>query len=140
MSENQTQPTAASVDDFLARIADASRRADCLRIRELMEDATGEPAVLWGSSIVGFGTYHYRYASGREGDTPAVAFSPRASSITLYVTGGFDALAPILARLGRFKTGKGCIYITRLADVDEDALRDLIDASLDRAAELDVAP
>jgi len=139
MSENKTQPTTSSVDAFLAGIGDESRRADCLRIRSLMEEASGEPAVLWGTSIIGFGNLHYRYESGREGDTPAVAFSPRSSSVTLYIIGGFDGRQDILARLGRYRTGKGCIYIRSLDEVDESALVDLIQASLDRAAELDVA-
>ena len=140
MSQNKTQPTGASVDDFLAGIPDANRRTDCLRIRELMEATSGEPAVLWGTSIVGFGNLHYRYATGREGDTPAVAFSPRAANITLYVSGGFEALGAVLQNLGRYRTGKGCLYIRQLDDIDEEALVDLIQASLDRAAELDVAP
>jgi hypothetical protein len=140
MSENKTQPTEGSVDDFLGRIADDTKRADSGRLRELMEAASGEPAVMWGSSIIGFGNLHYRYESGREGDTPAIGFSPRASSITLYIAGGFDGLGPILERLGNYKTGKGCLYIKRLGDVDEGALIDLIDTSLDKAAELNVAP
>ncbi len=140
MTENRTRATDHNVDDFLNGIADDARRDDCQRLRQLMEDASGEPAVLWGTSIVGFGNLHYRYASGREGDTPAVGFSPRSTSITLYVAGGFEPLGPILERLGSYKLGKGCLYIKRLADVDEVALIDLIDASLDRAAELNVAP
>jgi len=140
MSENKTRATGESVDDFLDGIADDARRADCQRLRHLMEEASGEPAVLWGTSIVGFGNLHYRYATGREGDTPAVGFSPRSSSITLYITGGFETLGPILERLGSCKLGKGCLYLRRLADVDETALVDLIEASLDRAVELGVSP
>jgi hypothetical protein len=138
MTQNKTMPTEQPVDGFLQAIADTQRRLDCLRLRQLMESASGQPAVLWGSSIVGFGNLHYRYASGREGDTPAVAFSPRASSITLYISGGFDTLGPILERLGKYRLGKGCLYIRHLDDIDEAALIDLIDASLDRAAELNV--
>ncbi len=140
MSENTTRPTDQNVDTFLDAIGDDIRRENCHRLRELMETASGEPAVLWGSSIVRFGNLHYRYATGREGDTLAVGFSPRASSITLYISGGFEPLGPILERLGSYKLGKGCLYIKRLADIDETALVDLIDASLDRAAELNVAP
>ncbi len=140
MSDNKTRPTGQSVDAFLHAITDDTRREGCQRLRELMEAASGEPAVLWGPSIVGFGNLHYRYGSGWEGNTPAVGFSPRASSITLYISGGFEPLGSILERLGSYKLGKGCLYIKRLADVDEAALVDLIDASLDRAAELNVAP
>jgi len=136
---NQTQPTPASVDDFLGAIPDAAKRADCLRLREMMEEITGEPAVLWGPSIVGFGTYHYRYDSGREGDAPAVGFSPRAANITVYVTGGFDDLQDELGRLGKHKIGKGCLYLKRLSDVDEGVLTELIRASVAKAALFDVA-
>ncbi len=139
MSENKTSATGESVDDFLNGVADDIRREDSQRLRHLMEEASGEPAVLWGTSIVGFGNLHYRYATGREGDTPAVGFSPRSSSITLYISGGFEPLGPILERLGAYKLGKGCLYLKRLADVDEAALVDLIEASLDRAAELGVS-
>lgn len=137
MSENKTRPTVQSVDDFLDGIANEQRRLDCRRLRRLMEAASGEPAVLWGSSIVGFGALHYRYASGREGDTAAVGFAPRASSITLYLSGGFDDIAPILDRLGPHRLGKGCLYLKRLADVDAAVLVEVITASLERAAELD---
>lgn len=137
MSDNKTRPTTASVDEFLASVEDPGRRADGLRLRALMEDASGEPATMWGPGIVGFGSYHYRYASGREGDAPAVGFSPRASSITVYVTGGFDDREPLLARLGKHKTGKGCLYLRRLSDADEHALRDLIAASIDFATRFD---
>lgn len=139
MSENKTRPTGQPVDDFLDGIADPQRRADCQRLRQLMEIASGQPAVLWGTSIVGFGNLHYRYATGREGDTAAVGFAPRASSITLYVSGGFDEIGPILGRLGPHKLGKGCLYLKRLADVDEAALVEVIETSLARAAELDTA-
>jgi len=108
MSENKTRPTAASVDEFLAAVENAEKRADCLRLREMMESAADAPPSMWGPSIVGFGSYHYRYATGREGDAPAVGFSPRASNITVYITGGFENREPLLERLGRHKTGKGC--------------------------------
>lgn len=138
MSENTTRSTVQSVDDFLNGIADAQRRAECQRLRQMMEAASGEPAVLWGTSIVGFGNVHYRYASGREGDTAAVGFAPRASSITLYVSGGFDMIRPILERLGPHKLGKGCLHLKRLADVDEAVLAEVVTASLEGAAGHDV--
>lgn len=139
MSENKTRATGESVDDFLNGVADDIRREDSRRLRHLMEEASGEPAVLWGTSIVGYGNLHYRYATGREGDTSAVGFSPRSSRITLSISGGFEPLGPILERLGSYKLAKGCLYLKRLADVDEAALVDLIEASLDRAAELGVS-
>ncbi len=130
MSQNKTQATDASVDTFLAGIDDTVKREDCRRLREIMEDASGERATMWGSSIVGCGTCHYRYESGREGDTPAVGFAPRASNIALYINGDLGLLEPALARLGKHKAGKGCVWIKRLADVDITVLRELIAASL----------
>jgi len=139
MSQNKTQPTSESVDAFLDAIVGDTKRVDSVRLRELMESASGESATMWGPSIFGFGNLHYRYPSGREGDTPAIGFSPRASSITLYIVGGFDGLGPILERLGKYKLGKGCLYLKRLGDVDEAALVDLLGVSLDKAAELNVS-
>lgn len=139
MSKNKTQPTGSSVDAFLDGIADPARKADCQHLRHLLERQSGEPAIMWGTSIVGFGRYHYRYASGREGHAPAVGFSPRASNITVYITGGFDDQAEALARLGKHTSGKGCLYIKRLADIDEDVLVQLIQASLAAARRFDVS-
>jgi len=139
MSENKHQPTDENVDAFLNEIVDDTKRADSKRIRALMESASGEQAMMWYPGIIGFGNLHYRYATGREGETPAVAFSPRKTDITLYVSGGFDGIGPILVRLGKYKLGKGCLYLKRLSDVDEAALTDLIEASLNMAAELNVA-
>jgi hypothetical protein len=130
MPEQKTKPTEVAVDDFLAGIGDERKRADAARLRAMMEDATGEPAVMWGGSIVGFGSYHYRYASGHEGDAPVVGFSPRARAISLYLTGDIGQYQGHLDRLGRHKTGVGCLYITRLSDVDEGVLREMIDASV----------
>ena len=120
MAENKTKATAASADDFLGAVADPQRRADALALRALMERASGEPAAMWGPSIVGFGSYHYKYESGREGDICRIGFSPRASEFALY--GGFLRSPELLAGLGKHKAGKGCLYIKRLADVDEAVL------------------
>lgn len=139
MSENKHQPTGENVDVFLNEIVDDTKRADSKRIRALMESASGEQAMMWYPGIIGFGNLHYRYATGREGETPAVAFAPRKTDITLYVSGGFEGIGPILVRLGKYKLGKGCLYLKRLSDVDEAALTDLIEASLNMAAELNVA-
>ena len=123
-------PTGADVAAFLSTVADEGRRADASTICELMASVTGEPAMMWGSSIIGFGSYHYRYASGHEGDSPLAAFSPRKAQLVVYLVGGFaDRYAKQLARLGPHKTGKSCLYIKRVSDIDLDVLRQLVDRS-----------
>ena len=130
MSAPKTVPTGSSVDAFLAGNADPAKRVDAARLRDLMAEATGAEPAMWGSSIVGFGTHRYRYASGREGDTMVVGFAPRAQALTLYLTGGLDPHAAILSRLGKHTLGKGCLHLKRLADVDQDALADLVRAAV----------
>jgi Domain of unknown function (DU1801) len=125
-----TVPNDADVEGFLAAVPNETRRADARALRALLESVTGEPPVMWGASIVGFGSYHYRYKSGRTGDAPLVGFSPRKSQLVVYLIGGFDdRYRKLLDRLGPHTTGKGCLYIKRLADVDLDILRELIDRS-----------
>ena len=133
--------TGASVAEFLAQVPDERRREDARRLSALMEDITGEPPVMWGTSIIGFGSYHYRYASGHAGDSALASFSPRSQHLAIYLVGEFtDRHQSALARLGPHKTGKGCLYVKRLDDVDTGALRELIDRSvrvrkgIDRAA------
>jgi Domain of unknown function (DU1801) len=126
MSEPKTAPTMVSAAEFLETVPDERRRADAIEACELISGVTGAAPVMWGDSIIGFGTYHYRYASGREGDWPAVGFSPRKSALVLYVSTGFDGAQDVLSRLGPHKTGKACLYVKRLADVDQDALRELV--------------
>ncbi|KPF70114.1 hypothetical protein IP84_03650 [beta proteobacterium AAP99] len=118
------------MDDFIAAVADDTRRADCTAVRALMEKATGEPAVMWGSAIVGFGAYRYEYASGRTGDWPLIAFSPRKNDLTLYIMPGTDAFPPLMEKLGKYKTGKSCLYLKKLADVDVKVLKALIEAAV----------
>ena len=130
MAENKTQPTRASVKTFLASVADSKRRADGLAIAALMEELTGSPPKMWGPTIVGFGSYHYKYASGREGDSPLVGFSPRKEALTLYIMGGFDTYEALLGQLGKHKIGKACLYIKSLEDVDLKILKKLITASV----------
>ena len=125
MAETKTKPTPASVDDFLDRVAHPVRRADGTALRAMMERVTGEPAVMWGPSIVGFGACHYRYASGHEGDMCRVGFSPRSANLVLYV-GGFPEYEALLARLGKHKRSKACLYINRLADVDLSVLEEIV--------------
>lgn len=130
MAENQTVRTKASVSGFLAKVKDKQRRADCQALVKIMQEASGERAAMWGPSIVGFGSYHYKYASGREGDMPLTGFSPRKQNLTLYIMGGFDRYENILDELGKFKTGGGCLYIQRLEDVHLPALKRLIRESV----------
>jgi hypothetical protein len=126
MAENKTRATGASVEEFLAAVEHPVRHRDGLRLLEMMKEITGEQPEMWGPTIVGFGQYHYRYASGREGDAAAVGFSPRKASISLYgLTDGPEA-AGLLPRLGKHKTGAGCLYVNKLADVDEAVLAELI--------------
>lgn len=129
MAEAKTKPTTLSLETFLAGLDDSQRRADCAAIAALMQAATGEPAVLWGN-IIGFGSYRYRYESGREGDWPLVSFAPRKGDISLYLAADYPRRAAHLARLGRHKTGKSCLYIRRLDDVDQDVLREMIADSI----------
>lgn len=129
MAALKTQLNDDSVDAFLQQVEDDQKRADSIRILEIMEEMTGEPAKMWGKSIVGFGSYHYVYESGREGDWMLVGFSPRKQNISLYIMSGFSAYEDLLAKLGKHKTGKSCLYIKRLSDVDEDVLKEMIASS-----------
>ncbi|MEV0460892.1 DUF1801 domain-containing protein [Catellatospora methionotrophica] len=126
MAEAKTTRTAASVEEFLAGVADARRRTDAQAVCELMEDVTGQPPLMWGSAIVGFGQFRYVYASGKQGDWPAVGFSPRKQALVLYVAEGFDVHGDLLARLGPVTVSKACVYVKKLADVDTAALRELV--------------
>jgi len=123
--------TGAPVAEFLARIPDERRREDAHRLCVIMREVTGEPPAMWGTSIIGFGSYHYRYPSGHEGDSALASFSPRSQHLAIYLVGEFtDRHQSALARLGPHKTGKGCLYVKRLDDVDAGALRELIDRSV----------
>ncbi|GIG01575.1 DUF1801 domain-containing protein [Catellatospora citrea] len=126
MAEPKTTKNDASVEEFLAGVADTRRRTDAQAVCELMEDVTGQPPVMWGSAIVGFGQYRYVYASGKQGDWPAVGFSPRKQALVLYVAEGFDDDGDLLARLGPVTVSKACLYVKKLADVDTAALRELV--------------
>jgi hypothetical protein len=133
-SSPKTVPTQASVKDFIAQQDDAVRRADCTALVKMMEKATGEKACMWGSAIVGFATYRYAYANGSTGDWPVVAFSPRKNDLTVYLMPGFENQTELLARLGKHKTGKVCLYLKRLADVDLDVLQVMINLSVQAMA------
>ena len=127
MAENKTRPTALSVPAFLDACADETRRADAKILARLMHKVTGKEPAMWGPSIVGFDSSHYTYESGREGDMPIVGFSPRKAANVLYGTTGFDGAEALLAKLGKHSTGKGCLYIKSLADVDVKVLETLVE-------------
>ena len=138
MSENKTKLTEQNIDDFLDSISDLQRRADCQAIAALMREATGAEPRMWGANIVGFGDHHYRYASGREGDTFITGFSPRKQNMTLYLSYGFDQDGDLLARLGKHSTGKVCLYIKRLADIDQAVLRELVKRTVEQSKASDI--
>ncbi len=130
MAELKTQKNDASVTDFLNTVENENRRRDAFTILKLMQEVAGEEPTMWGSSIIGFGKYHYKYASGREGEWMLVGFSPRKQNLTLYIMSGFDQYDQLLANLGKYKTGKSCLYINKIEDVDLDVLRELVRQSV----------
>ena len=126
MAENKTRPTKLSVAAFIEAVTDRTRRADSKALVKLMQKATAEKPKMWGPSIIGFGSYHYKYDSGREGDMPIIGFSPRKSAIALYNMCGFSGSEALRAKLGKHTTGKGCLYIKKLAEVDQQVLETLV--------------
>lgn len=131
MAENKTQPTKASVTEFINAIDDREKRADARKIAAMMRRVTGKRARMWGPSMVGYGTYHYKYASGREGNFMLTGFSPRKQALTVYIMAGFSRFEALMKKLGKYSTGKSCLYIKRLSDVDEDVLEELIAKSVE---------
>jgi hypothetical protein len=131
MAELKTRKTGASVRDFLDQIEDESRRRDAKTVARMMKRVTGARPEMWGPSIVGYGKYHYVYKSGREGDWMLAGFSPRKQALTLYIMSGFKGHAGLMKRLGKHSTGKSCLYIKRLEDVDLEVLEELIAASVE---------
>lgn len=130
MSELKTKPTDASVDAFIDAIDHDGKREDARAAARMLAETTGASGRMWGASIVGFGSYRYRYASGRQGEFFEAGFAPRKRALTLYVMAGFEGADELLARLGKFTTGKSCLYVKRLADVDADVLRELVAKSV----------
>jgi len=130
VAELKTRPSRASVTKFLAGIDDRQQRADAKKVAAMMRRATGKRAKMWGASIVGYGSYHYKYASGREGDFMVTGFSPRKQALTVYIMPGFSSFKKLMEKLGKYKTGKSCLYIKRLSDVDEKTLEKLIAESV----------
>ncbi len=131
MAELKTRQNERSVEEFLEGVTDEQRRRDCLSVLEIMKRVTRTEPSMWGSSIVGFGKYHYKYESGREGDWFLTGFSPRKKSLTLYFMAGFDQYEELMGKLGKHKTGKSCLYINKLEDVDSSILEELIRRSVD---------
>ena len=131
MAKLKTIPQDSSVEAFLDQVADPDKRSDSYDLLEIMKTVTGEQPVMWGSSIVGFGSYHYRYASGREGDWMLTGFSPRKQQMSLYIMSGFDQFEELLNALGKYKTGKSCLYIKSVSDIDVEVLKQLIKASVE---------
>jgi hypothetical protein len=133
MAENKTKATKLSVAAFIKAVPDATRRSDAAVVVKLMQEATKLEPVMWGPAIIGFGTQHYKYESGREGDMPLIGFSPRKQNLTLYITSDFDAYAEELKRLGPHSISKACLYIKRLADIDMNVLKQIVVKSVSRA-------
>lgn len=131
MAQNKTQPTTVDVDAFLSAVEPERRREDGQALNALFKRVTGWAPVMWGPSMIGYGSYHYRYDSGREGESLATGFSPRKSNLSIYIMPGYADYSAILDRLGKHKTGKSCLYVNRLSDVDLDVLAELIQAGLD---------
>ena len=131
MAENKTQATAQSVTDFIAAVDHPTRRADAEKLDAMFRDITGWTPRMWGPAIIGYGQYHYTYESGRTGDFLATGFSPRKANLSLYIMPGYADFDDILGRLGKYKTGKACLYINKLADVDLDVIAEIIRAGID---------
>jgi Domain of unknown function (DU1801) len=130
MAELKTKPTQASVKEFFNQIPEKERRDDCIALAKMMEEITGDKPKMWGPSIVGFGTYHYKYESGREGDWPKTGFSPRKNNLTLYIMMGFGNQPELMQQLGKHSTSKSCLYIKRLSDIHIPTLKKLIKSSV----------
>lgn len=131
MSQNKTRPNTASITSFLDSVEDEIQRQDNVRLIDIMKEITGEDPVMWGPSIIGFGSYHYKYDSGREGDMLLTGFSPRKQNLSLYIMAGFSNYENLMQKLGKYKTGKSCLYIKRLSEINIDVLKELIKASFD---------
>ena len=126
MAKNKTTQTSISVDDYISAIKDETMRKDSFGLAQLIKKQTGLEPKMWGPSIVGFGSHHYKYESGREDDSPNIAFSPRASSIAIYLSGNFDDRETLLQKFGKYKSDKGCVHIKTLAEIDKDVLKKMI--------------
>ncbi len=136
MAKTKTVETEQSVTDFINAVPDENKRADAYKLAEIMQAQTGFEPKMWGPTIIGYGTYHYKYASGHEGDAPLAAFSPRKNAISLYTMLPEEKRKDLLQRLGKHKAGKGCIYIKKLSDVDENVVKEMIEVTMKNLKEL----
>ena len=136
MTELKTKPNDASVEDFLNKVTDEKRRRDCFVILDLMKEVTGQEPRMWGDSIVGFGSYHYKYKSGHEADWLLTGFSPRKRDLTIYIMSGFDRYEKLLEKLGKYRTGKSCLYIKKIEDIDQSILKELVRESVEYVAKI----
>jgi len=134
MAENKTKPTDQNVEEYLNQVSDERRRQDCFTVLKLMKRITGKKPRMWGDTLVGFGSYHYKYASGREGDFFLAGFSPRKQNLAIYIVAGLDKYPELLDKLGKFKTGKSCLYIKSIEDVDMSVLEELVKRSVKQVA------
>lgn len=134
-SDLKTVPNERDVETYLNSVVDSKKREACIVVKNLMEEVTGDEPQMWGNSIVGFGSYHYKYESGREGDWFLTGFAPRKKNLTLYIMSGFSDYDSLLRNLGKYTTGKSCLYINKIEDVDLDVLRKLIEQSVEHVKE-----
>ena len=130
MAKLKTKPTKASVSAFVNAVEDDTKRKDCRVLLKLMKSVTGKKPVIWGTSIIGYGNYHYKYKSGREGDWPITGFSPRRQNISIYIMPGFSKYQSLMNKLGKYKTSVSCLYVKKLDDIDQDILRKLVERSV----------
>ncbi len=130
MAKSKTRPTSASVDDYLNMVEPEKKRIDAFALKDLLARASGYPPVMWGDNIVGYGSYHYKYNSGREGDWMITAFAPRSQNLVVYVMPGFSEYGELMDRLGTYRTGRSCLYINKLDDINPDVLEELIKRSV----------
>lgn len=130
MAELKTKPTKVGVTTFINAVEDENKRKDCRALLKLMKSVTGKKPIIWGTSIVGFGSYHYKYKSGREGDWPVTGFSPRKQNLSIYVMPGLSKYPSLVKKLGKYKTGVSCLYVKKLEDIDQDVLRKLVEKSV----------
>jgi Domain of unknown function (DU1801) len=129
-AELKTKETEASVDEFINQVEDPLKREDCKKVVAMMEKATGKKPKMWGPAIIGFDQYHYKYESGHEGDMCRIGFSPRKQNLTLYFVDSFEKYESLMSKLGKYKTGKCCLYVKKLSDIDENILNELIELSV----------
>ena len=134
--ENKTQPSATSVESFLDTIEDEKKRADAYQLLDLFKDVTGDPPVMWGDSIIGFGLYKYQYKSGRSGEFMRTGFSPRKRNFSIYIMHGFEGAGNLMEKLGKHKTGRSCLYVNKLADIDMSVLRKLVELDVEVMKEM----